>query len=143
MSTAATSLLAALVSAAVTIGWLSHFDRGRMQEAAHIAAANARMRAEIRASGTTTSNGALPRSTAPARTNGDAASGLAPVARNGKILFEKAYGLADLAKGTAGAPETKFRIGSVTKQFTAAATAGRSFGAAGFFMPARSQPGAN
>jgi CubicO group peptidase (beta-lactamase class C family) len=41
------------------------------------------------------------------------------VAQNGKILFEKGYGLADVARGTAITTETKFRIGSITKQFTA------------------------
>jgi CubicO group peptidase (beta-lactamase class C family) len=43
------------------------------------------------------------------------------VAKDGKILFEKGYGLANLEKGVTVAPETKFRIGSITKQFTAAA----------------------
>jgi CubicO group peptidase (beta-lactamase class C family) len=43
------------------------------------------------------------------------------VARDGKILFQAGYGLADVAKQTPITPETKFRIGSVTKQFTAAA----------------------
>jgi CubicO group peptidase (beta-lactamase class C family) len=43
------------------------------------------------------------------------------VAQNGKVLFKKGYGLADLARGTAFSPETKSRIGSITKQFTASA----------------------
>jgi CubicO group peptidase (beta-lactamase class C family) len=43
------------------------------------------------------------------------------VAREGQILFQGGYGLADLEKKTPIIPETKFRIGSVTKQFTAAA----------------------
>jgi CubicO group peptidase (beta-lactamase class C family) len=43
------------------------------------------------------------------------------VARDGKILFEKGYGLADIAHGVAFVPETQSRIGSITKQFTAAA----------------------
>jgi CubicO group peptidase (beta-lactamase class C family) len=43
------------------------------------------------------------------------------VAQDGKILFEKGYGLADIEHHTAVTPETKFRIGSITKQFTAAA----------------------
>ena len=43
------------------------------------------------------------------------------VAQNGKVLFEKGYGLADLAHGTGFAPNTKARIGSITKQFTASA----------------------
>src|SRR5437868_7047153 len=43
------------------------------------------------------------------------------VARDGQILFQGGYGLADVAKKTPITPDTKFRIGSVTKQFTAAA----------------------
>jgi len=43
------------------------------------------------------------------------------VARNGKILFEKGYGLADIEGQIPVTPATKFRIGSITKQFTAAA----------------------
>jgi CubicO group peptidase (beta-lactamase class C family) len=43
------------------------------------------------------------------------------VAQNGKILFEKGYGLADLEHHATVTTETKFRIGSITKQFTATA----------------------
>jgi CubicO group peptidase (beta-lactamase class C family) len=43
------------------------------------------------------------------------------VARDGRILFEKAYGLADIGNNVPATPETKFRIGSITKQFTGAA----------------------
>lgn len=43
------------------------------------------------------------------------------VAREGQVLFQGGYGLADVAKQTPITPDTKFRIGSVTKQFTAAA----------------------
>ena len=43
------------------------------------------------------------------------------VAQNGKILFEKCYGLADREHGVPVGPETTFRIGSITKQFIAAA----------------------
>lgn len=43
------------------------------------------------------------------------------VARDGKIVYESGFGFADLARKTRVSPETKFRIGSVTKQFTAAA----------------------
>ena len=43
------------------------------------------------------------------------------VSRNGKTVFEKGYGYASIENGARVAPETRFRIGSVTKQFTAAA----------------------
>jgi CubicO group peptidase (beta-lactamase class C family) len=43
------------------------------------------------------------------------------IARDGKVLFQAGYGMADLPNQTPVTPETKFRIGSVTKQFTAAA----------------------
>jgi CubicO group peptidase (beta-lactamase class C family) len=43
------------------------------------------------------------------------------VAQNGTVLFARGYGLADVAHGARFTPETKSRIGSITKQFTAAA----------------------
>jgi CubicO group peptidase (beta-lactamase class C family) len=43
------------------------------------------------------------------------------IAQNGKVLFEKGYGLADVEHHRPITPQTKFRIGSITKQFTAAA----------------------
>jgi CubicO group peptidase (beta-lactamase class C family) len=43
------------------------------------------------------------------------------VARDGKLLFSHGYGLADREKQVPATPETPFLIGSVTKQFTAAA----------------------
>jgi CubicO group peptidase (beta-lactamase class C family) len=43
------------------------------------------------------------------------------VAQNGIVLFEKGYGLADVAHASSFAPDTKSRIGSITKQFTASA----------------------
>ncbi|MBL9190202.1 MAG: serine hydrolase [Opitutaceae bacterium] len=43
------------------------------------------------------------------------------VARDGKIVFQGGFGFADIANKTPVTPETKFRIGSITKQFTAAA----------------------
>jgi CubicO group peptidase (beta-lactamase class C family) len=43
------------------------------------------------------------------------------VAQNGRILYQNGYGYADIGNRVRITPETKFRIGSVTKQFTAAA----------------------
>ena len=43
------------------------------------------------------------------------------VARDGEILFQGGYGLADMEKKSPITPETKFRIGSISKQFTAVA----------------------
>jgi len=43
------------------------------------------------------------------------------VAKDGKILFEKGYGLADVERGTPVTLETTFNIASITKPFTAAA----------------------
>jgi CubicO group peptidase (beta-lactamase class C family) len=43
------------------------------------------------------------------------------VAQNGKVLFKKGYGFADVEHGAGFAPDTKSRIGSITKQFTASA----------------------
>jgi CubicO group peptidase (beta-lactamase class C family) len=43
------------------------------------------------------------------------------VARDGQILVDKGYGYADLEWQVPNTPETKFRLGSMTKQFTAAA----------------------
>lgn len=42
------------------------------------------------------------------------------VADQGKVVLEKGYGLANREKNIANAADTKFRIGSLTKQFTAA-----------------------
>lgn len=41
------------------------------------------------------------------------------VAEKGKVVFAKGYGLADVEKNIPNTPETKFMIGSITKQFTA------------------------
>jgi len=46
--------------------------------------------------------------------------GTALVARDGQVLFSKGYGYADLEWEVPNSPTTKFRLGSVTKQFTAA-----------------------
>jgi len=43
------------------------------------------------------------------------------VSRDGNVLFEKGYGYASLDPDVKVTPQTKFRIGSITKQFTAAA----------------------
>jgi CubicO group peptidase (beta-lactamase class C family) len=43
------------------------------------------------------------------------------VSQNGKILFEKGYGLANRQENIPIIPSTTFRIGSITKQFIAAA----------------------
>lgn len=43
------------------------------------------------------------------------------VAKNGKILLDQGYGMADLEQGIQNLPQTRFAIGSVTKQFTAMA----------------------
>ena len=43
------------------------------------------------------------------------------VSQNGEVLFEKVYGYANIEKKTPVTRDTKFRIGSVSKQFTAAA----------------------
>jgi CubicO group peptidase (beta-lactamase class C family) len=43
------------------------------------------------------------------------------VARDGQVLLERAWGLADLERSVANTPTTIFEAGSVSKQFTAAA----------------------
>lgn len=42
------------------------------------------------------------------------------VARDGKVVFSKGYGMANLEFDIPNTPTTKFRLGSVTKQFAAA-----------------------
>jgi CubicO group peptidase (beta-lactamase class C family) len=46
-------------------------------------------------------------------------SGVVMLARDGKILFARGYGMANLEHDVPNAVNTKFRLGSVTKQFTA------------------------
>ena len=48
-------------------------------------------------------------------------SGVVLMARDGHVLFEKAYGLANRELDVPNKLETKFQLGSVTKQFTAMA----------------------
>ena len=73
------------------------------------------------------------------KTNGFSGSIL--LAREGKPLVSKGYGLANIEWAIPNTPQTKFRIGSITKQFTsmadhAAARAGESQ-ARGFGVPLR------
>lgn len=46
-------------------------------------------------------------------------NGSALVAENGKVIFKKGFGMANMEWEIPNTPETKFRIGSITKQFTA------------------------
>src|SRR5206468_5083295 len=43
------------------------------------------------------------------------------VVRDGKVVFRKSYGMANIEERIAAAPDTNYRLASVTKQFTAAA----------------------
>lgn len=52
---------------------------------------------------------------------GDRFMGNALVAKDGAVVFERSYGWANLEWKVPHTPASKFRIGSVTKQFTAAA----------------------
>lgn len=45
-------------------------------------------------------------------------SGTVLVAVNGKVIFKKGYGMANIEWNVPNKPDTKFRIGSITKQFT-------------------------
>src|SRR5207302_2508716 len=51
----------------------------------------------------------------------DRFAGTVLVAKNGKMLFNGAYGLADREKKIPNTLETRFRIGSMNKMFTAVA----------------------
>lgn len=48
-------------------------------------------------------------------------SGSVLVARGGRVLLRRGYGLADRERGARNTPETRFDLGSLAKQFTAAA----------------------
>ncbi len=52
----------------------------------------------------------------------DRFSGALLVARNGKVLFQRAFGLANRESKTPVTVDTQFRIGSMNKMFTAVAT---------------------
>src|SRR4029078_5367620 len=41
------------------------------------------------------------------------------VTEKGKIIYEKGFGMANMEWSIPNQPDTKFRIGSITKQFTA------------------------
>jgi CubicO group peptidase (beta-lactamase class C family) len=56
------------------------------------------------------------------RTAADRFSGATLVAKGGRIVFSGAYGQADRERGIANTLETRFRIGSMNKMFTAVAT---------------------
>jgi CubicO group peptidase (beta-lactamase class C family) len=43
------------------------------------------------------------------------------IAQDGKVPLSKGYGLADRVQGIPNTPQTRFRLGSITKQFTAMA----------------------
>ena len=45
--------------------------------------------------------------------------GSVSVTKSDEVLLSKGYGLADVEHGVANTPQTRFRIGSITKQFTA------------------------
>ncbi len=45
-------------------------------------------------------------------------NGTVLVAEKGKVIFKKGYGLANMEWNIPNKPDTKFRIGSITKQFT-------------------------
>jgi CubicO group peptidase (beta-lactamase class C family) len=51
----------------------------------------------------------------------DKFSGSVLIARDGKVLFSRGYGMANLEHDVPCTPQTKFRLGSITKQFTAMA----------------------
>ncbi|MEI6124890.1 MAG: serine hydrolase domain-containing protein, partial [Bacteroidota bacterium] len=43
------------------------------------------------------------------------------VSQNGDIIYQKGFGYADIEKKIPVTPDTKFKIGSISKQFTAVA----------------------
>jgi CubicO group peptidase (beta-lactamase class C family) len=55
-----------------------------------------------------------------AQTAAGAFAGAVLIARDGRVLLNRGYGKASLEWGIANSPATRYRLGSVTKQFTAA-----------------------
>ena len=49
-------------------------------------------------------------------------NGSALVAENGKVIYKGAFGMANMEWAIPNAPDTRFRIGSITKQFTSMLT---------------------
>ena len=49
-------------------------------------------------------------------------NGAALVAENGKVVYKGAFGMANMEWNIPNAPDTRFRLGSITKQFTAMLT---------------------
>ncbi len=47
-------------------------------------------------------------------------NGTALVAESGKVIYKKGFGLANMEWNIPNTPDTRFRLGSITKQFTAA-----------------------
>jgi CubicO group peptidase (beta-lactamase class C family) len=56
-----------------------------------------------------------------ARVQHDHFSGSILIAKGGKVLYCQGYGMANLEHDVPNTPQTKFRLGSITKQFTAMA----------------------
>lgn len=53
------------------------------------------------------------------RTRSGTFTGSILIAQDGVVLFSKGYGLADRAQGIPNTPQTRFHLGSLSKQFTA------------------------
>src|SRR5262245_30851148 len=49
-------------------------------------------------------------------------NGSALVVEKGKVIYRGAFGMANMEWGIPNTPETKFRLGSITKQFTSMLT---------------------
>jgi CubicO group peptidase (beta-lactamase class C family) len=49
-------------------------------------------------------------------------NGSALIAENGKVVYKGAFGMANMEWNIPNTPDTRFRLGSITKQFTATAT---------------------